>query len=110
MVADDLRASGQRRSRGYIVEAANESRGTDQAVIGQRRPLPRSVSLDEGEDFPTPLIDPQQPRRFLEPNGLQKVEEVMDKRGEGADRAPNCGIDAHDTRGNPSSFKENLFA
>lgn len=110
VVADDLRASGQRRSRGYIVEAANEPRGTDQAVIGERRPLPRNGSLNEGEDLPTLLIDPQQPRRSLESNVLQKAEQLVDKRGVRPGGAPDGGTDTNNPWCDTSSWERDFVA
>jgi len=108
-VADDPGAPCQRRACDCIVEAADESRSTDQVRNAERRWLARDNPLDEGQDLPSHLIDTEKSGRSLEPTRLQEVEEVMDERGVRPDRTSDSCTNPDDAWCHPSPSEGDLI-
>ena len=63
------------------------------AMVDARRP---DVALDEREDLATLLVEPQVPRRAIEPDRLEMTQERRDRRAERPDGPAHGVADTHD--------------
>lgn len=108
-VTDDLVPGRQRRARGRIVEAANERSGSDRTLVGQPNRRPRNHrSRDVAEDLAALVVDPPQPRRTVEADGLEVPEDRVDVPRPRVERASDGIGDAHDPLGLAATLEGDL--
>lgn len=115
-MTDDLGGAGKRGAGRRVVEAPDQPTGARQLCVGQdvqrvtdlRRPCVH-LSLDVGEDLPSLVVDAEQPRRPVEPNGLEVAEERVDELRVAVQRTTHGVADTHDARRLPAAHELHLF-